>query len=128
MVEKFEIVVDDITTLSGKYKIKVEYIQGDKIILTLYDKPYYFTEFTKLESIFINFKDNDPKLFNTTNNYYNEDKLYENFPTYISGLVRMVGIGSYQKSNAIMEEFNKFNLKSYRREKRLQKILKINEN
>lgn len=135
MVEKFEIVVDDIIILSGKYKIEVEYTQGDKMILTLYKKSYSFTEFTKQEYLIINFKDNldyvNSGYTNIIFSYYDENKLYENFPKYISGLIGM-GVESYQplsknsmdKVDIITNEFNKFSLKSYRREKRLQKILK----
>lgn len=152
-MDKFEIVVDDIITLSGKYKIEVEYIQGNKITLTLYKKSYSFTEFTKQEYLIINFKDNldyvsngyqgnnnNGVIVNSIFSYYDENKLYENFPKYISGLIGM-GIESYHcgsrwvqspsknsmdKIDIITNEFNKFNLKSYRREKRLQKILKNN--
>lgn len=134
MVEKFEIVIDNISRpllaqLSSKYKIEVEYIKGHKITLVLYKKAYSFTEFTKIESLLIDFKDNlnyvNSKSPNSRINssYYDENKLNENFPKYISSLVMLAELPLI-----VENEFNKFSLKAYRREKRLQKILKTNEN
>lgn len=144
MVEKFEISIPSYT-----YKMKIKYTYGDNIILYLYERNnkigsmvIHFEDGFELDKPLPLYNLNRQHQKNVSKSLVeystieykdSEDSLYRNFQLYMTKLIFLVTaprIGSVSKSEIpneicanVLREFKRFNLKSFLRDERLQKIL-----